>query len=53
MQVLAVVPEEGIFVTMTTLLEPGDHVVCVAPGYQVSVRRRVGPEVDWVDFSLF
>jgi aspartate/methionine/tyrosine aminotransferase len=32
--VLEVVPEEGIFLTMNALLEPGDRVVVTAPAYQ-------------------
>jgi aspartate/methionine/tyrosine aminotransferase len=32
--VLVVVPEEGIFLLMQTLLEPGDHLICTFPGYQ-------------------
>lgn len=31
---LVVVPEEGIFLTMHALLQPGDHVICTFPGYQ-------------------
>mmetsp|Transcript_70098 Transcript_70098/g.217749 ORF Transcript_70098/g.217749 Transcript_70098/m.217749 type:complete len:415 (-) Transcript_70098:66-1310(-) len=33
-QVLCVVPEEGIFLSMTALLAPGDAVVAMAPAYQ-------------------
>lgn len=33
-QVLVTTPEEGIFIAMHTLLEPGDHVVALAPAYQ-------------------
>ena len=32
--VLVVAPEEGIFLTMNTLLEAGDNIVCASPGYQ-------------------
>ena len=32
--VLVVVPEEGIFLLMNALLNPGDHVICTFPGYQ-------------------
>ena len=32
--VLEVVPEEGILIAMTVLLEPGDHVIVTHPGYQ-------------------
>jgi aspartate/methionine/tyrosine aminotransferase len=45
--VLTVVPEEGIFLTMNALLEPGDHVVCTFPGYQslYEIARTIGCEV--------
>ena len=33
-QVLEVIPEEGIFIAMNTLLQPGDHLVSTFPGYQ-------------------
>ena len=33
-QVLQVIPEEGIFIAMNTLLQPGDHLVSTFPGYQ-------------------
>jgi aspartate/methionine/tyrosine aminotransferase len=33
-EVLEVVPEEGILLTMMVLLQPGDHVVATFPGYQ-------------------
>ncbi len=33
-RVMVVNPEEGIFLTMQTLLEPGDEVVATFPGYQ-------------------
>ena len=32
--VLVVTPEEGIFLTMNALLEPGDNIICTSPGYQ-------------------
>jgi aspartate/methionine/tyrosine aminotransferase len=32
--VLSVVPEEGIFIAMNTLLEAGDHVIVSYPAYQ-------------------
>ena len=32
--VLIAAPEEGIFLTMNALLEPGDNIICTAPGYQ-------------------
>ena len=46
-----VVPEEGIFLLMHALLEPGDHVVCIFPGYQslYDVARSIGCDVSqWV-----
>ncbi len=45
--VLVVVPEEGIFILMQALLEPGDHVVCTFPGYQslYEVARSIGCDV--------
>jgi aspartate/methionine/tyrosine aminotransferase len=33
-QILSVVPEEGIYITMRALLSKGDHVVCASPSYQ-------------------
>jgi len=50
-EVLVVVPEEGIFLLMQALLEPGDHVVCTFPGYQslYEVARSIGCELSrWV-----
>ena len=46
-EVLVLVPEEGIFLLMHALLEPGDHVVCTFPGYQslYEVARSIGCEV--------
>lgn len=32
-EIVVVVPEEGIFLTMHTLLQPGDHVVVLTPAY--------------------
>ena len=32
--VIEVVPEEGIFLTLNALLEAGDHVVAIAPSFQ-------------------
>lgn len=45
--VLVVVPEEGIFLLMQALLEPGDHVACTFPGYQslYEVARSIGCDV--------
>ena len=50
-RVLGVVPEEGIFIAMNTLLEAGDHVITTAPGYQslYSIAKGIGCTVDaWV-----
>lgn len=33
-QVLVLAPEEGIFIAMHTLLQPGDEVIAVSPAYQ-------------------
>lgn len=46
-EVLAFVPEEGIYATMRCLLEPGDRVVCAAPAYQslYQVAADLGCEV--------
>lgn len=33
-QIVVAVPEEAIYVAMNTLLQPGDHVVCLTPIYQ-------------------
>jgi len=47
-EVLVVVPEEGIFITLNTLLEKGDHVICTWPGYQslYQVVDYLGCELD-------
>jgi aspartate/methionine/tyrosine aminotransferase len=46
--VLVVVPEEGIFLFMHALLQPGDHMVCTFPGYQslYEVARSIGCQID-------
>ena len=45
--VLTIVPEEGIFLLMHALLQPGDHVICTFPGYQslYELARAIGCEV--------
>lgn len=45
--VLTVVPEEGIFLLMHSLLHAGDHVICTFPGYQslYEVARSIGCQV--------
>ncbi len=47
--VLVAAPEECIFLTMTALLRPGDHVVCTFPGYQslYEIARSIGCEVSF------
>ena len=46
-EVLVVVPEEGIFIALNTILEKGDHVICTFPGYQslYEVAQGLGCEV--------
>lgn len=46
-EVLAFVPEEGIYAAMRCLLEPGDRVVCMWPAYQslYQVAADLGCEV--------
>jgi aspartate/methionine/tyrosine aminotransferase len=46
-EILVLAPEEGIFLLMHALLEPGDHVVCTFPGYQslYEVARSIGCQV--------
>lgn len=45
--VLEIVPEEGIFLTMHASLKPQDHVICTFPGYQslYEVARSIGCEI--------
>lgn len=45
--ILTVVPEEGIFLFMNALLEPGDHMLCTFPGYQslYAVADSIGCQV--------
>lgn len=31
---LVIVPEEGIYIAMSSILQAGDHVICTYPGYQ-------------------
>jgi aspartate/methionine/tyrosine aminotransferase len=46
--VVVVVPEEGILLTMHALLQPGDHIITTFPGYQslYEIARDVGCSVD-------
>ena len=48
-QLLEVVPEEGIFISMHALLEAGDHVVVTHPGYQslYEIAISIGCDVSW------
>ena len=43
-QVMVAAPEEGIFIAMNTILQPGDHVVAISPAYQSlhSVAQSLG-----------
>ena len=45
--ILTLAPEEGIFITMHTLLKPGDHVISIFPAYQslYEIGRSLGCEV--------
>lgn len=45
--VLIVAPEEGIFITLNTILNKGNHVICTFPGYQslYEVAEGIGCEV--------
>jgi len=45
--ILVVVPEEGIYIAMRALLEPGQHVIAMQPAYQslYEVARAQGCEV--------
>ncbi len=44
---LVIVPEEGIFIALNSILNAGDHVICTFPGYQslYEVARGLGCEV--------
>lgn len=45
--ILIAAPEEGIFITLSTILEKGDHVICPFPGYQslYEIAGGIGCEV--------
>ena len=47
--VIEVVPEEGVFLTMTSLLEAGDHIVAVYPSFQSlwEIARATGCELSF------
>lgn len=46
-EVLIIAPEEGIFITLNTILSKGDHVICTFPGYQslYEIAEGLGCEV--------
>ena len=46
-EVVTVVPEEGIFLAMNALLQPGDHLIATFPGYQslYGVAQAIGCRV--------
>lgn len=46
--VVVLVPEEGIYLSMLALLRPGDHVIVTYPGYQslFEVARSIGCIID-------
>ena len=46
-EILVVAPEEGIFITLSTILNEGDHVICMFPGYQslYEIAEGLGCEV--------
>jgi aspartate/methionine/tyrosine aminotransferase len=48
-QVITAVPEEAIYLTMRTLLQAGDRIVCTFPGYQslYEIGRSIGCEVNY------
>ncbi|MEW5317529.1 MAG: hypothetical protein WDW38_008817 [Sanguina aurantia] len=47
-EVVVLAPEEGIYLTMRALLQPGDHVVVTYPGYQslYEIALSIGCEVE-------
>jgi aspartate/methionine/tyrosine aminotransferase len=47
--VIEIVPEEGIFIAMNTLLDAGDHVVAIFPSYQslYEVGRSLGCDLSF------
>ncbi len=48
-EILIVVPEEGIFLLMQAMLDPGDHIVCTFPGYQslYEIARSIGCSISF------
>ena len=53
-QVLIVAPEEGIFITLNSILDKGDHVICTWPGYQslYEIVQSLGCELDYLLSNL-
>ena len=47
--ILTLVPEEGIFIAVHTLLKPGDHIIATFPGYQslYQIAQSLGCEVSY------
>ena len=45
--VVVLTPQEGIFIALNTILDPGDHVIVVAPSYQslLEIPASIGCEV--------
>ena len=52
-EVLVTAPEEGIFIAMQTLLQPGDEVVAVSPAYQSlqEIARSIGCKLNLWNFE--
>jgi aspartate/methionine/tyrosine aminotransferase len=46
-QILVLAPEEGIFITMHSLLSPGDEVIYISPAYQslYEIARSIGCKI--------
>ena len=44
---LVVVPEEGIYIALNSILQKGDHIICTFPGYQslYEIAEGIGCEV--------
>lgn len=49
--ILTITPEEGIYIAMNSMLEPGDHIITTFPGYQslYEIANSIGCEVSkWI-----
>lgn len=46
-EIITVIPEEGIFIALNSILNKGDHVICTWPGYQslYQIAESIGCEV--------